>query len=196
MTTHTATPRVYPGMLNTDVEFFRTPEGVKVISSSTISEFRDIPMPLYQKLKEKMISDLDAINVLKNWYPESELKQLEKFTECRFGGLDFTPDISNNKIQDGEYWDCPFRGNCKGEGKVCQLLKYNGNTLSTLEIKLLKLMATNYTNEVIAEILKISFGSFHKIKQILYSKLNVQTKQEATLIAVDLNLIKRTYVGA
>jgi len=192
----TQQPQLYPGMLNTDTEFFKTTEGLKVISSGIVSQFKDISMPLYQRLKEKMQAEPKVFNLLKVWHPQSELAQLEKFTECRFGGLDFTPDISDSKVQDGEYWDCPFRGNCKGEGIVCKPLKFNNHILETLEIKLLNLLATNYTNEVIAEMLTISYGQFHKIKKILYAKLGIQTKQEATLIAVNLNLIKRTYAHA
>jgi len=189
----TAQSRLYPGMIDQGVEIFKTKEGVKVISSGTIIAFQDIPMPIYQILKENMVSDVKAFPILKHWYPNSELQQLEKFASCRFGGLDHTPDISNNILQDGEYHDCPFRGKCKGEGLVCRAVKYNGNTLSNQEISLLKLLATNDTNELIAEKLKISYGQFHKIKKLLYAKLgNIQTKQEATIVAIELNLIKRT----
>lgn len=190
--TTTTQSRLYPGMICQGVELFKSDEGVKVISSGTVKGFKDIPMPIYQILKEAKDQDNEASKVLKSWYPESELLQLEKFSECRFGGLDFTPDIINGKLQDGEYHDCPFRGRCEGEGKVCKSLKYNGNILTNQDIELLRLIATNDTNEVIAEKLDISFGQFHKVKQSLYLKLGgIQTKQEATLKAMDLNLIQR-----
>ena len=80
--------------------------------------------------------------------------------------------------------------------RVCQSLRYNGHVLTEQDIQLLRLIATSHINEVIAELLNISLGMFHKVKQALYSKLNVQTKQEATLIAVDLNLIQRIYADA
>lgn len=187
----TTQPQVYPGMLCQGIEIFKTDEGTKVISSGTVMQFHDIPSPIYQVLKENMIADQQAHAVLKQWYPESELKQLEKFSECRFGGLDFTPDIIDNKLQDGEYHDCPFRNNCKGNGIVCKSLKYKGEALSNQDIELLRLLSTNATNEAIAEDINISFGQFHKVKKELYTKLgHIQTKQEATLIAVSLNLIK------
>ena len=140
-----------------------------------------------------MVHNKEAHAILKEWYPESELKQVEKFSECRFGGLDFTPDIIGNQLQEGEYHDCPFRGKCKGEGIVCKALKYKGNVLTVEDIELIRLLSTSDTNEVIAEKLNISLGQYHKIKKDLYARLgNIQTKQEATLIATELNLIKTT----
>lgn len=186
-TTHNT--KTYPGMIDSSYEFFKSPDGLKVMSSGNVLKFKDIPMPLYQFLKEHMKAEPETMKVLKSWFPNSELCQLEKFAECRFGGLDFIPDISDNDLQFGEYWDCPLRGNCKGEGIVCKNLSYNNNVLSAFEIKMMRMVATNYTNEVIAELLDISFGQLHKLKQVLYQKLNVQTKQEVTLIAGSLNLI-------
>jgi DNA-binding CsgD family transcriptional regulator len=191
--TTTTQPRVFPGMLCQGIEIFKSESGTKVISSGTVISFHDIPTPIYQTLKESMVHNKEAHAILKEWHPESELKQVEKFSECRFGGLDFTPDIIGNQLQEGEYHDCPFRGKCKGEGIVCKALKYKGNVLTAEDIELIRLLSTSDTNEVIAEKLNISLGQYHKIKKDLYARLgNIQTKQEATLIATELNLIKTT----
>jgi DNA-binding CsgD family transcriptional regulator len=192
----TTQSRLYPGMVDTNVEFFKSAQGVKVISKGIIKKFNQLSPQVYQILKTSLSKEAHATQILNEWYPNNELQQLEKFTECRLGGLDFTPDIQGNVLQDGEYHDCPFRGKCAGEGIICKALKYNGKIISQQEIELLRLIATNYINEVIAEKLKISFGQFHKVKKALYSKLNVQTKQGATLIAFDLNLINRNYASA
>ena len=192
----TTQSRLYPGMVNTDVEFFKTEDGLKLMSSGKILKFKELPVYLFKILKDKLHSEPKALKILQKWYPNDEMLQLEKFTECRFGGLDFTPDIKDNVLQEGEYHDCPIRHKCKGDGIICQSLRYNGHVLSQQDIKLLRLIATSHINEVIAEMLGISLGMFHKVKKALYSKLNVQTKQEATLIAVDLNLIQRIYADA
>jgi len=185
----TTQTKIYPGMLDDQVEFFKCSTGVKIISSGTITAFSEIATHTYQLLKEKLAIDTPALEILKQWYPNSELQRIEKFTECRFGGLDFTPDISKNNLQDGEYWDCKFRGECKGEGVVCRALKFKGRQLDSREIKLMKWLSGNATNDVIAEALDMSLGLFHKIKQRLYLKLGVQTKQEVALIAASLNLV-------
>lgn len=185
----TTQSNIYPGMLDENVEFFRTDNGVKIISAGTIRAFKEITPPVYQILKQNLEVDLPALEILKKWYPNSELCQIEKFTECRFGGLDKTPDISQNQLQSGDYWECPFRGNCEGEGKICQPLTFKGEELSAQDIKLMKLLSGTSTNDVIAIELNISLGLFHKIKKKLYAKLEVQTKQEVALIALSLNLV-------
>lgn len=181
--------RLYPGLIDANIEFFNHKDSLKVMSNGSVFNFNEIPMPLYQRLKDVMHSHTDALQILQKWYPESELKQIETFTKCRFGGLDYTPDITEATIQDGEYWDCPLRGACEGEGKVCKALTYNNHALEPIEIKILKLLTTDLTNEVIALEAEVPLGSLHKIKAKLYNKLNVQTKPEATLVAVDLNII-------
>lgn len=181
--------RVYPGILDYDYEIFQTDQGLKVLHNGTTIDFKNIPMALYQLLKEEMEKEEDVIKLLQAWFPDSEFNRLKKFASCRFGGLDFTPDISNDSVQHGEYWDCPMRGKCEGEGKVCKFIKLNDTYLELIDIRIMKLVATNYTNEVIAEELEVSFGQLHKLKKILYAKLGVQTKQEVTLKAVSLNLI-------
>jgi len=181
--------KVYPGMIDRNYEFFSSPDALRVINNGSIMNFNEIPMPLYQRIKELIDKSPEAKEILNEWFPDSEIKRLEKFAECRFGGLDFEPDITPETTQFGEYWDCPLRGVCKGEGKVCLPLTYNNHPLDATEIKVLRLMATDLTNDVISSQLDIALGSLHKIKKILYQKLNILTKQEAALIARELNLI-------
>ena len=97
--------------------------------------------------------------------------------------------IENNKLKDGDYFECPKRATCKFNGVLCQAPKHKGNSLTEIEIKLMKLTSTVQTNETIAINLELALGSFHKLKQALYEKLGVQTKQEVALIAKSLNII-------
>ncbi len=189
MTTQSPTTRVYPGLLDSNIEFFNSDDGLKVISNSQVINFKDLPPIIYNMLSEKMHSEHEAIKILNTWCPNSEVQQLRKFTKCRFGGLDFTPDISKNKLQDGEYWDCPNRGNCIGEGIVCKNIQYNNQELTTADLRLMKLLTSSETNETIASIIDVSFGQLHKLKKILYQKLNAQTRQCVSNVLAALNII-------
>ena len=120
----------------------------------------------------------------------SVFDQQNQFLKCRYGGLDFSADIKDNHFQEGDYWDCPKRATCAFNGIICKAPTYNGQKLSPIDIKLMKLLSTNATNEVIADALNLALGTFHKLKKALYVKLNnIQTKQELALIAKSLNLI-------
>lgn len=182
--------KIIPGLLDNSIEFFNHSGDLKYISNGIVKDFNEASISVIMILKEALSNSPEAKLILMEWYPDSEFNQLKKFASCRFGGVDYTPDLVENNLQDGEYWPCPLRGSCIGEGKVCKSPKYNGHELSKIDIELIKLTTTDSTNEVIAEKLGLPLGTFHKHKLNLYQKLgNLQTKQCVTKVAYHLNII-------
>ncbi|WP_322970298.1 helix-turn-helix transcriptional regulator [Faecalibacter sp. LW9] len=179
----------YPGMLNSEIEFFFEGSQTMYMTNGIIKPFSAITSCIEKTLTAELNKDEEALEILSKMFPNEPLKQLEKFTKCRFGGLDFSADINHaGKIQKGEYWDCPLRGNCKAEGKLCKHIKYNNNIIDSAEIALIKLLVTDMTNEAIASELSIPLGTVHYKKRVLYEKIEIKTKQELTLFAVRFNL--------
>lgn len=189
MTKTTRTNAMYPGMLCSSTEFFVSENETKIIQSGKVLPFCDISLGTLQLLQETIDADPAVVLELHDMHPDSNMKRVEQFARCRFGGLDFEGDIRDGKLQDGEYWSCPNRGTCKSEGILCKLPSYNDQRLTKQEVLLLQLTSTNKTNEVIAEELNLPMGSFHKAKKFLYGKLNIQTKQEGVVVSFLLNLI-------
>lgn len=188
--TQIATNRQFPGMGDSGIEFFISDKETKVIQHGKVLPFSEMPFATL-KILEKTIQDNININMeLHDMHPTSKLKRIEQFARCRFGGLDFVGDIIDGQLQEGEYHDCPKRGNCPSEGILCKLPSYNDQKLSSQDIQLMQLLTTNDTNDVIAEKMNLPMGSFHKAHRLLYDKLGVQTKQEVTKIAYLLNLIQ------
>ena len=190
MTDSTINQLTYAGISCTGTEFFAEKGEMKIIQNGKVLPFCEISFNTIKLLQETIQNDKAAYIELLNWHPNSKMKRLEQFAKCRFGGLDFKPDIKDGKLQDGEYWDCPQRGSCKSEGILCKLPTYNGQRLEPIEVKLLQLTATNMTNDVIADEMDVALGTFHKLKKILYEKLGIQTKQEGVMVSFRLNLIR------
>lgn len=182
---------VYPGVLCPSVEFFNHKEKTKFIHSGQVKDLEELPFPVIETIR-KVIEENEALQAeLKFHHPESEWERINMFCKCRFGGLDFYPDMKDGKLNDGDYWDCPKRGTCRSEGIICKNPIFAGNEITPTEVKLIQLLTTTETNENIAEILSIPLGSFHLLKRNLYEKLgNIQTKQELAIIAIRLNLVK------
>ena len=179
----------YPGMLTSDIEFFFQGEKTMVMTEGTIKPFDQISENIKKILLTEISKDDEVERILHSLHPTNPIKRLEQFTKCRFGGLDFSADIDHaGKIQKGEYWDCPLRGNCNAEGKLCKHIKYNNSIINDDEIKLIKMLVTDATNECIATQLKLPYGTLHYKKRLLYEKLEIATKQELTLFAVRFNL--------
>lgn len=181
--------QTYPGMTDSAVEFFVKDNVVKVIHSGTITEFTDLSIAFIEMLRDNIKDDILVNSELKRWYPNSEIKRLEQFVKCRFGGLDFQADIKDGVLQDGEYWDCPMRGKCRSEGILCKLPIHNGKRLTQQDVTIIQLASSDMTNDVIAETMKIPLGTLHKEKKGLYRWLKIPTKQHLALLAKNMNLI-------
>jgi hypothetical protein len=178
-----------PGLTDESVEFFTHERTLRVIKGGKVVSFTDLPFSTISILKEEIKKNNCIQTALHDMHPTSEIKRVEQFAICRFGGLDMQGDIVNGQLQDGEYWECPMRGKCEHEGVLCKLPVVNGFRLSKQDVQLIKFIITDKTNDVIAELLSIPLGTFHLAKKYLYKKLGVQTKQEVALIAASFNIL-------
>lgn len=95
-----------------------------------ISLYRDHMQqhPEGERAMEKITGSKDILVKTKQWML------------CRFGGMDDTPDISEqNIIQEAEYVPCPKRDTCPYKGIGCKKnVSINGVTLSKSELAVLK----------------------------------------------------------
>ena len=188
--TQLATNRQFPGMGDSSIEFFISDKETKIIQNGKTLPFSDVPFATIKMLDEAIHADININLELHDMHPTSKLKRIEQFARCRFGGLDFVGDIIDGKLQEGEYHECPNRGNCKSEGILCKLPSYNEQKLSSQDILLMQLLSTSKTIDLIIYEMNICAGTFHKVHRILYNRLGVQTRQEVTKIAYLLNLIQ------
>jgi hypothetical protein len=172
------------------IEFFISEKQTKVIQHGKILPFSEIPLATLKVLDQAIHADININLELHDMHPTSNLKRIEQFARCRFGGLDFVGDIKEGQLQEGEYHECPKRGNCKSEGILCKLPPYKDQKLTSQDILLMQHLSTSKTIEVIICEMDIRPGTFHKAHNILYLKLGVQTRQEVTKIAYLLNLIQ------
>lgn len=182
--------KIFPGMACSSTEFFQHDKELKIIQNGTIKNFGETSFCTIQVLREEIEKNESIQTALIELHPDSEMKRIEQFVLCRFGGLDFQPDIKDGIVQDGEYWPCPKRGSCSYEGTLCKLPKINGHRLNGLDVLLMQKTATDLTNDVIAEEACIPLGTFHKVKKNLYKKLSIRTKQELVKVAIFFNIIQ------
>lgn len=184
------TNRIYPGMMDSSIEFFMMNDSLQVIQNNKILPFCEISLDTIDLLQKEIDKDIDVKLALFEMFPTLPMQRVEQFARCRFGGLDFQGDIKEGVLQDGEFWECPKRGTCPHEGILCKLPTYNSQRLTKQEVELIQLTSTDKINEVIADEMHLPMGSFHKAKKFLYDRLGVQTKQEVTRVGLLLNLIQ------
>lgn len=142
-------------------------------------------------LKRQLAEDSDAQEGLIKMHRTAE--DWEQFGICRYGGFDNKPDFN---IDSGEtthdFYDCPLRGSCPGEGLVCKSIicgidEVTGDTIiiNAAEIRVLKLMSQDLTDIMIADKLDISEHTVRKHLANLRLKLNMHSKQALTRWAME-----------
>ncbi len=183
------TMKAIPGITANGIEFFEKEGEIKMIHQGEVKDFLEIPHLVLGILKSEINKNAPVKQALEETHPDSEIRQIKQFIECRFGGLDSVPDILDNELQPAEYRNCPVRKACTLKGTLCSKFQYNGHILEWEEIELVQLLSTNMKNEVIAQELNIPLGTFHAMKKRLYEVFQVSTKQEITQISMLLNLI-------
>lgn len=183
--------KTLPGMSKDgQIEFYKDENSIKIMENGKVKDFTEISLSTLDLLKNKIKEDKEIELILHDLYPTSEIRRIEQFVSCRFGGLDFQADIIDNEIQDGEWHECSFRNQCPYNGKLCKLPKAsNGKRLTEVEVNLIKETSTEKTNEHIAEFLGVCLGTFHLLKKNLYQKLQVQTKQAVAIFGFMNNII-------
>lgn len=185
--------RLFPGMCDDSLEIFfhENQKKLYAIKNGSITPFSKLKESDTLFLREIISTDEDLKFVLSEWFPNNVKEQCEQLAKCRFGGLNHVPDF-NDGVLNHDYVSCNLRGICEGENIVCKPLEYQGNKLSSKEIKAIQLMSTEMKNLAICDELSIPEGSFNVFRTQLYLKLgNIKTKQELTRVGVELGIIAK-----
>jgi hypothetical protein len=181
--------RLYPGMRDGSLELFyiKEEDRLMAIKGGRVLDYEQLPPEETKFLDQIIDSEIETKKILEGWSSSRE-DQKRKLAECRFGGLNFTPDVKSGVFAPDSF-DCPLKKNCNGFGKVCKNIEYNGHPLDSFDEKAISLMISPKKNTVIAEELEIPLGSFEVYRTRLYNSLKISTKQELASVAFFLGLI-------
>lgn len=181
--------KLYPGMCDDSLEFFYIQEEDRLmaITEGMVVDYEELPSSKTQFLDVLIESESDVKEILSSW-SMTRSEQKRKLAECRFGGLNFTPDFNKGSYTPDSY-DCPIKESCKGFNIVCKPLVHNGYTLNLTDEKAIKLLISSKKNTVIAEELNMPLGSFEVYRTRLYNSLRISTKQELASVVFFLGLI-------
>lgn len=180
------TPKIYPGMLDTRIEYFAKNNSVFKIKNGNIQKFEDTDHPELEKIIE---SDPDLHHVLDLICDGKKQTMLKTLAHCRFGGLNYEADFKENGSAKHDYIDCPLRGNCVGENIICKSPEINGHPISEIELTILRACASDRKNTAIAQDLNLAEGTFNVTKTEIYKRIGVPTKQHLALTLVEEGLL-------
>ncbi|MNK53056.1 Oxygen regulatory protein NreC [compost metagenome] len=178
------------GLVDGAIEFFIHQHEIKCLYNGKTYTFENFPAEVLDKVEADFAKNVEAIKALVDWDITDYNEQLRQYIACRFGGFDYTPDITaDNEVQTAEYVDCGRRGKCKYEGKLCSSIKVANGILTQRELEVLKLVAIGLLDKEIIEKLFISQDTLRSHKENISVKAGVSRKPQLTALAYQLNLI-------
>lgn len=179
--------KIYPGMLDTRIEYFTENGNVYKIKDGAVHKFDDVED--HPELQFIIDNESGLRSILSEMSGTDEKEMQKKLAACRFGALNFEADFDIRGNASHDFIDCSQRGSCIGENKVCKPLILNGEEITEKQLNILRGCASNLTNEAVADTVQMPLGSFNVLKQKTYRQLKIQTKQEGVLLLTQHGLL-------
>jgi DNA-binding CsgD family transcriptional regulator len=181
--------RKFPaGLTDRNIELFsedmKSPKG---LYNGRVLDFHKLPEKFMNDLLDYFNQDHDAQEELKRHKINDVGRILTIFSICKFGGFDSQPDYQNGKFNP-EYFDCPYRGQCRYREKLCAKIKAPNGKISRKEISVIRLIAKGLAVKQIAERLFISPETARTHVANIHRKLNVHNNAGVTAFAFRKNL--------
>ena len=178
------------GLFDNHIEIFSREEKPMAFFNGGVHCFFELPLPITELVWKELKEDKPAYMALELAGLKTKRQKLEKYTVCRFGGLDKVPDVVDGHLTPSEYFDCGYRGNCPMEGIVCKSIVYRGHVLTPADMKMIRHLASEDTIPVIAEKMQMCVNSFETHKKELFEKLGVLSRARLIAVAFIHNLLK------
>lgn len=180
--------KLLAGMVDKGVEFFVHQNEVKCIHDGKVFAFDEFPEWIVALIQDDMLKYPEAIQALASWENLHSSEYTRQYIYCRFGGIDFEPDINaNREVQYAEFFDCGLRGQCKYEGKLCCNIKVDYGHITKTEIEYLKRVGKS--NKVIADEMNISVDTVSSHSQNIMRKTGLGSKVELAIFATRKGII-------
>lgn len=177
------------GLMDDQTEFFVSGMNVYALHNGTRMEIEQLPEKILDLIWNEIQKDPDALAALVSLRKVTRMDKIKMFVHCRFGGFNNEPDITKHGVTNHDYWDCPIRGMCKAEGKLCKPVQAPNGVITNRQIQVLKLIAKGLTDCRIGEELAIATKTVAAHRDELLRKLGVNSKSAIASWAVAHNLV-------
>ncbi len=162
-----------PAGINSGIEAFVDGDKVMILKDGKVIPLNDSIQALHD-FYYCMSSDSEIEATLERMgYHGTEA--VNKFVACRFGEFDSRADLTEDGVSMPEFWNCPERGKCIGEGIVCVLPRGINGKLTPREIQVIKMIHSEMTDTQIGDALQIAENTVHKHRQNIAYKIGCKS---------------------
>ncbi len=176
------------GLVDENVEVFVHGDQLKATYSGRVMDFLSLPVHIINRFYDLLIEDEQAREEFLCHKIMDMGLMLKEYVRCNFGGWDNEPDLENGSFN-REYWNCPYRGECPYNEKICPKLEVKNGSLSRKEIDVIRLIARGLTYDQMGDRLNISPYTAQTHSRNIHKKLGVQCNAEVTAFAFRNNLV-------
>lgn len=174
------------GDKSTELFGCRDTKKVFALSNGKTISFNELNPEKRALIFEKLLSDNAAFEDLKH-LPQNEA--IEQFTFCVFGAADHEPDFcADGELKEADNFICS--NNCKCLKWFSKNITIEGNKLTTREIEIVTLLASDKPDKQIADYLQITESTLNTHKKHLFEKFNVASKSGLITKAISNKIIQ------
>lgn len=174
-------PNIYPGLLNSSVEFFAIEDEVFCFHNKQTLSYDEFPGYITLAVISHMNENPQYVRKVQKTEKDFGGDFSKRYIYYIFGGLNLVPDID----EDGTFNPCDFY-NCDEDVPMILSIN-NGKSLSKREIQVLKLVTM--PDQLIADRLYNSRETILSHMQNMRSKTGLTNKSELTKLAVQQGVI-------
>lgn len=174
------------GDKSTELFGCRETRRVFALSNGKTIKFEELHATKRALIFEKLISDEVALEDLKH-LPQAEA--IEHFAFCVYGAADHEPDFDcDGNLKKADNFICS--NNCICLKWKSKNITIEGNKLTSREIEIVTLLASDKPDKQIADELEITESTLNTHKRNLFEKFNVSSKSGLIIKAISNKIIQ------
>lgn len=170
--------KVPAGIIGKGIEIFKSGDFLYFINEGVRKPYHLMPKEFRSAFQSELNSDNEAKRIIYEQFNISSYEDMEiKFIECRYGNLDYTPDLIDGIL----FHDAPRCNNieqCPGFGKVCKIPTPINGKLTRQEYRIITFIAEGLQTKEISNILCITDATTRTHIQRVHAKLGVNNNVE------------------
>lgn len=177
-----------PEAMIAGIEFYLMNGEIQFIQDGVQRLFHELDVKVAAKIRQEMDDDPKALKGLEILGITDPIEQLKQFIYCRFGDFTKRADITIGNVFNYEYWDCGNKP-CPADGLLCKLPQADYGNLTLHEAEILKEIAHDNSNKIIAHHLHRSKFTVDTQVKHLTRKIGCFTKAGLASFAGQHNLL-------
>ena len=131
------------------IEFYMQEGEIMFLENGIVRDFCELDVELAARIRSEIDNDPRAQKGLRLLGIADPIEQIKQFIFCRFGDFDNKADVTPNGAFVPEYWNCGCRP-CPADGLLCKLPSCVNGHLTTHEGSLIREVASDKSNKMIA----------------------------------------------